>query len=237
MNLFGVFVKHPQPGKVKTRLAADIGPENAAAVYSAFVNDLVARFRQTADRRLLGYSPKTDDATKFFSELVGVDYQLWPQPDVGLGERMAGFFQHAFGVGAKRVVLIGSDSPSLPLRYVEQAFELLSNNDMVFGPATDGGYYLVGLNRSCSEQAQELFSEIDWSSERVLAQSINRAQRCDVSVGLLDPWYDVDTLDDLRMLVGHLRALAASNTTPTAEKTTDLPATCEVLQRLKAVLD
>ncbi len=231
MNLFGVFVKHPQPGKVKTRLAADIGPENAAAVYAAFIDDLLARFHETADTRLLCYSPQTETAAKFFSTLAGDDYQLWPQPEVGLGERMAGFFQHAFDDGAKRVVLIGSDSPSLPLRYVEQAFGLLGDNDMVFGPATDGGYYLVGVNHSCSEQVQELFSEIEWSSERVLAQSIERAQRCDASVGLLDPWYDVDTLDDLSMLVGHLRALLAAN------KTTDLPATTRILQRLEKLLD
>lgn len=136
MTTLGMFVKAPEPGRVKTRLAAVIGDANAAELYRAFLTDLIERFRQTGDRRVLAYSPADDMTREFFRQLAGGDYDLWPQPDADLGTRMQTFFET---FGPEPVVLIGSDSPTLPDESPAAAFELLERTDVVLGPATDGG--------------------------------------------------------------------------------------------------
>lgn len=203
MNVFGLFVKQPIPGRVKTRLAADLGAERAAELYAAFTADLVDRFRTIADRRVLGFAPDDTTAREHFGHVAQSDFVLWPQPDVSLGERMQAFFESQFTAGAERVVLIGSDSPSLPVAIVEEAFARLTETDVVLGPATDGGYYLVGQSKTC----HALFEEIDWSKSAVLSQTVQRVTACNATLSLLTPWYDIDTTDDLAMLQGHLAAM------------------------------
>jgi rSAM/selenodomain-associated transferase 1 len=203
-TVFGIFVKEPVAGRVKTRLAADLGEhgaELAASLYRAFQSDLVDRFRDRFDERVLGYGPASADG--FFEFLSAGDYRLWPQPDVDLGNRMVAFFKTAFANGAGRVVLIGSDSPTLPVSLLDDAFESLLANDLVLGPATDGGYVLIGQ----SQCFRPVFEGIRWSTNSVLAQTVLAAQSQSLSVELLNPWYDIDTAEDLRMLEGHIRAM------------------------------
>jgi hypothetical protein len=206
LNILGLFVKQPVPGRVKTRLAAEIGAERAAELSAAFIADLVARFRTAADRRVLCYAPATEEARRHFESIAGTDFELWPQPETNLGERLARCFALHLRQSDDRVVVIGSDSPTLPLEHVERAFELLGDADCVLGPATDGGYYLVGQRGRC----RPIFDAIDWSTPRVLEQTVTRIADCGASLALLPPWYDVDTPDDLRLLAGHLRALQAA---------------------------
>ena len=214
MNAFGFFAKHPVPGKVKTRLGTTIGNEFSARLYAAFLADTADRFRTEFDQRWIGWSPGADveseaemnSARQFFETTSNGDFQLWRQPDVSLGERMLQFFQHAFRNGAHSMVLIGTDSPSLPRCYVHQAFDLLADNDVVIGPATDGGYYLIGQSKT----AHDVFDGIEWSSASVLKNTIEKLRGQNLKFGLLDPWYDVDTADDLQMLIGHLHALHAT---------------------------
>ena len=203
MNLLGIFVKQPVPGRVKTRLADDLGPEKAARLYAAFIADIATRFRTLADRRFLCYAPDDPQAEDYFSEISREHYQLWLQPEISLGERMAAFFEYAFSLGAKRVVVIGSDSPTLPEEMVNRAFSLLDEHDCVLGPATDGGYYLVGQQSPGSP----IFAFIEWSRAGVLHQTAERIAACHARLALLSPWYDVDTLNDLPVLRGHLRAM------------------------------
>ena len=141
MTTLGMFVKAPEPGRVKTRLAAAIGETSAAELYRAFLSDLIERFRRTADRRVLACSPADDMTREFFDQLSAGDYELWPQPDADLGTRMRMFFET---FGPEPVILIGSDSPTLPGEFPVAAFELLQRADVVLGPATDGGLYLIG---------------------------------------------------------------------------------------------
>ncbi len=203
MNTLGIFVKHPVVGRVKTRLAEAVGAEQAVEIYAAFVVDLVERFRRAADRRVLCFTPDHVDTKKFFQMMAGRDYHLWSQPDGSLGKRMVGFFAKHITSGNDRVALIGSDSPVLPEEYIDQAFSLLDNNDCVLGPATDGGFYLIGQRG----RPWAIFDDVDWSGPRVLEQTVAKITACDARLGLLPACYDVDTLDDLQVLRGHIQAM------------------------------
>src|SRR5262249_55897042 len=122
------------------------------------------------------------------------------------------------------VVLLGSDSPTLPGTFVAEAFRLLETADVVLGPATDGGYYLLG----CARRRPPVFDGIDWGSPHVLEQTIACLADPAWRVALLPPWYDVDTLDDWRMLRGHLAALRR------AGGDADLPHTLALLSEPEA---
>lgn len=200
-RVLGIYVKFPQAGQVKTRLAATLGTGLATDLYQAFLLDLTRRFQQTADRRFLCFAPNTPEAAAYFRDLGGVDYELWPQPEGSLEPRLAKFFQFTQEQEAEQTVVIGSDSPTLPWEYVEQAFEWLQQRDCVLGPATDGGYYLVGL-----QNPLPIFQDIHWSSPRVLRQTLDRISELTATLGILPPWYDVDTAEDLELLRGHVRA-------------------------------
>jgi glycosyltransferase A (GT-A) superfamily protein (DUF2064 family) len=113
------------------------------------------------------------------------------------------------------VVAIGSDSPTLPVEFVADAFHRLEHLDCVLGPATDGGYYLIGLR---AEQGG-LFDGIEWGTPRVIAQTVARAQKSALSLALLPPWYDVDDAADLELLCGHLAALSAAEADHVPENT------------------
>lgn len=204
MRTLGLFVKNPRPGEVKTRLAAGLGDDRAAAIYAAFLVDLIERFRTTGDERLLCITPADTACQQYFGAVSGDCYGLWPQPDGCLGGRMASFFQERLRSPADSVVLIGSDSPTLPREFVDRAFDLLEHSDCVFGPATDGGYYLVGQRA----RFRDLFADIAFSKGDVLRHTVQRVIALGASMALLPPWYDVDDVFDWEMLKGHLHALA-----------------------------
>lgn len=217
-TVLAIFVKHPRPGQVKTRLAADLGAQPAADLYAAFQADLAGRFRKLGDRQLLCFSPNHPVSAAYFSDLADGNYDLWPQPSGDLGVRLAAFFDEQFANGAERVVVIGSDSPTLPVDFIERAFERLTTHDVVLGPATDGGYYLLGQSRA----AHPLFRGIDWSSSRVLEQTVAYIQADRLRLSLLSPWYDVDTIDDLDLLRGHMAALRCAGLSESCRRTESL---------------
>lgn len=202
MRHLGIFVKEPVPGRVKTRLASTIGPDAGAELYRAFVGDLTDRFRTTADARWLGFTPVTDSSRAAMRSFAGHDYELWPQPDADLGVRIADFFAITEAAGAIQTVLIGSDSPNLPREFVEQAFAALATTDVVLGPATDGGYYLIGSRRPLTG----VLDGVRWSTAHTLADTAVRIAAAGLTVSLLPPWYDIDTADDLTTLAGHFAA-------------------------------
>ncbi len=197
------FVKNPIPGAVKTRLQTRYTPEQAAAIYRAFVLDCLATYRSVAaDRYVVAYDPS--DAQAEIERLVGPDWDLHPQAQTDLGDRMAKAFDWSFGEGATRTVLLGTDIPTLPAEHVRQAFCLLREKELVLGPSADGGYYLIGLVRPFPE----IFQDIDWSTKHVLDQTLDRV--AGVSLGLIPPWYDVDTPGELDILLAHAKALDLS---------------------------
>lgn len=216
----GVLGKVPRAGAVKTRLSPPLLPEQAAALYAAFLRDsLLLGITLGLGEVWLICPPGSELAALGGQIPAGV--RLVAQREAGFGAAMEEALGLLLGL-APRAILIGSDSPSLPAAYVERSFGLLESGscDVVLGPADDGGYYLIGLR-----QAQPaLFREIDWSSERVLAQTLARAEAAGLRVALLPPWYDVDDHVSLRRLVDDLGRdgeLAA-------------PATRAALRRLRA---
>jgi hypothetical protein len=201
VDCFGIFAKYWEPGKVKTRLAAALGRESASQIYHHFVSTLVARFRGYGDSRVLCFTPP--EQANAFSELAGADWLAKPQTLGDLGSRMASFFGDCFHNGAERAVLIGSDSPTMPAAYIESAFRLLRQTDIVLGPTDDGGYYLIGAAR----ETAGIFEGIDWSTERVWEQTVVRLRELGMSYESLPPWYDVDELRDLERLRDELSQL------------------------------
>jgi rSAM/selenodomain-associated transferase 1 len=207
-RVLGLFGKWPRAGDVKTRLAADSSAEWAADVASAFLHDLVDRLAGIDASRVLVFAPCTAESS--FADLARGRYALHPQADGDLGRRLAAFFTDQFRAGAERVVVLGGDSPTVPLTFVEQAFRELQRADVVLGPATDGGYYLIG----CARDLPPVFEGITWGSSCVLRDTIRRLAGSACRLALLPPWYDVDTLDDWRMLEGHLAALRRAGLDP-----------------------
>ena len=188
-----VFARVPALGKVKSRLAAGVGAPAALAVYHELL---------TITRRAIAEAGLP--ATVWLADTAGQlptarESQEWPgftarcQPTGDLGERMAASFAAAFAVGAKRVAIIGTDCPGLGAAHLTQAIELLREHDVVLGPATDGGYYLLGLR----QPRPELFRDKRWSTDSVLADTLADAQRLGLRVALLPELRDVDTADDL----------------------------------------
>ncbi len=215
-RVLGVFAKWPLPGQVKTRLAAETAEEWAARVAAAALADTLDRLSEVDACRLLVFAPAEAEAS--FTELARGRYGLMPQGPGDLGERLERFVAARLEEGADAVVVLGSDSPTLPPAFVDLAFEHLAHVDVVLGPATDGGYYLVG----CRRLHPALFSAIDWGDGCVLRQTVERLADPAWSLAVLSPWYDVDDLQDWQMLVGHLAALRRSGIDPGVPHTESL---------------
>ena len=203
MNTLVIMAKHPVAGQVKTRLAKSVGDSTAAELATAFLVDLVSRLSTCGHRRVLATWPPGEAAKTFFTDLAGEHFELWTQPPGSLGDRLASVASDLLNHD-DRIVVIGSDSPTLPEETIEMAFTALEHADVVLVPADDGGYVLVGQRR----EVPELFQRIDWGTSRVLEQTRQRLEAAGTSFVELPGWYDIDTLEDLSRLD---RELAAAN--------------------------
>ena len=200
-----VFVKNPIPGAVKTRLQTRFAPDQVVALYTAFVRDVLARAESIdVDRRVIAFDPPDSEAEvrALFGRGMEAQWQFVPQVQDDLGARMREALVQQLDAGASAAVLIGTDIPSLPAHHITQAFDLLHAKDVVLGPSVDGGYYLVGV----SKPVTEIFEHVEWSTPGVLAQTIDRIQHTGHTLGLVPPWFDVDTPDELDFLLAHARA-------------------------------
>ncbi|MFQ5509410.1 MAG: TIGR04282 family arsenosugar biosynthesis glycosyltransferase [Leptospirillia bacterium] len=212
MTALVVFAKTPEPGQVKSRLAGRLGEKGAADLYRAFVHDMLARI--TADGPFdVTVAASPDTSNPFFAELrseYGV--ALEPQGDGDLGARMANALYRALSKGDGPALLIGTDLPTLPASHINAAEDMLKTHTVVLGPATDGGYYLVGLSQAALSRwdtlSDTLFNGIPWSTPRVLSLTLQRVAGLTpaLDVALAPAWYDVDEPDDLDRLTAHLTA-------------------------------
>ncbi|WP_224983662.1 TIGR04282 family arsenosugar biosynthesis glycosyltransferase [Geomonas agri] len=184
-----IFAKTPLPGRVKTRLSPPLLPAQAAELYRCMLLDIIERSAGLSAAIVIFYEGSTDFFRKAAPEAL-----LVHQSTGGLGERLEHAFQELSGHGYGARVVIGTDSPDLPLAFIEEAFQKLEQgSDVVFGPAEDGGYYLVGVRDSYGA----LFQDIPWSSEKVLETSLRRAEASALTAAVLSSWHDVDSWDDL----------------------------------------
>lgn len=198
----GVFAKFWEPGCVKTRLAESIGSPQAANIYRAFVETTLARLATLRQRNVLAYTPTDRSSAEKFASLGGGVWELVPQCEGDLGQRMRDFFASQLEQGAHSIVILGTDSPNLPLAMVESAFQALESHEVVLGPTEDGGYYLIGISRTIPP----LFDSMPWSKSNLWSTSIDRLERAGIRYATLDTWYDVDELTDLNRLRADLAA-------------------------------
>ncbi len=186
-----VFLKAPRPGEVKTRLAATLGGNAACDAYRRLVAETLAGI-QSIPGVELRFAP--DDAREEIVPWLRRDWIAVPQGPGDLGTRLQHAFAEAFTAGAERVVAIGSDAPDVNAADIRSAWRELRGHDVVLGPATDGGYWLIGLNTP----RPELFDNIPWSTDQVLAHTLQRARQMQLRIQLLRILADVDTEEDWR---------------------------------------
>lgn len=206
-----VLAKAPARGKVKTRLASDIGKDAAAGLYRAFVSDLLHMLSRTPYPVFIHFWPP--EAGSRVRGWLGPGYELIPQSGGDLGERMAAAFSWAFGRDFRQVVLIGTDLPDLPAASIHDAFAALEKTPAVLGPSEDGGYFLVGFNRDSFLPA--VFSGVNWGTSTVLSETAGILKKNRTPVAYIREWRDIDTYADLRQF--GRAALAAPG--PTAPET------------------
>lgn len=187
-----LFVKNPIPGTVKSRLGRRIGFEAAAALYRCFARDLLLTTQQLGIDQLIFYAPA--EAETAVRDWLGSEYTYLSQQGDDLGERMAHAFTTCFERGYGGALITGSDSPDLPLSYLQNGLNALKRQHIVIGPSNDGGYYTLGFTPETF--TPDVFSDMPWSTETVFEQTLQRLQPRPVHQ--LPTWYDVDTLEDLR---------------------------------------
>lgn len=197
-----IFAKAPIPGRVKTRLCPPLTPDEAATLHGSFVLDTLERTKAAVGKlklrmdRYLACAPcSTHVFFKIMEERQGV--KLIDQVGDDLGVRMHHVVETMFSRGYRRTIIIGTDVPTVPLEHFRQALTLLDSHDLTIGPALDGGYYLIGMNKT----VPELFSGIPWSTDQVLRLTQEKATTLGLKTALLEPWRDVDTLADLETLI------------------------------------
>ncbi len=194
-SVLGLFAKYPEPGRTKSRLAADIGDIQAAKLSACFTCDLISRLPAMADETVVAAASENAACRAWFEARLAARTRLVFQPPGNLGERVSWFFRQFAATGA-RIVLIGSDSPDLPSSLIAEAFESLLTADVVAAPAADGGFVLVGLK----DDPGVLFEGIRWSSEDTFNDLVAATDRTGRSLRTLSSWYDVDTIQDLELL-------------------------------------
>ena len=199
-NALAVMARAPRPGNVKTRIAS-LTIEEKASLYRAFITDTFNRIKNLEGVDMFSFYTPLSGRDEI-SKVIPYRVSLTPQKGRDLGERLFNVFFSLFKRGYERAAVIGSDSPSLPPEYVQEAFSILEGSEtLVLGPAKDGGYYLVAMDRVSFKRAgKPLFSGIPWSSPMVLKETVKRAKANNIALKLLKQWYDIDTKEDLYLL-------------------------------------
>jgi rSAM/selenodomain-associated transferase 1 len=198
-----IMAKAPRVGSVKTRLAANLSPQQATELYAALLNDTITLAQALHQIEIAIMCPESDaeDLSRSITEAV----PIVPQTGRGLAAGLISVFARFADCGHQRVIAFNSDSPHLPASVLENAFDLLEINDLVVGPTHDGGYYLVGAKASYPA----LFEDDGMSTMNALEALMVRARKVQLSAGFTAPFYDIDAASDLTRLAGELRLAPA----------------------------
>jgi uncharacterized protein len=202
--------KLPRAGAVKTRLRGRLTEAQAAALYAAFLDDKVDSVRALEGATpVIAFTP--EGAADLFSERYGPELRLLAQRGTDLGERLANAAADLFADGFSAIALLDSDTPNLPTDYLSRTLSALTGGaEVVLGPTSDGGYYLIGMTRFMPE----LFRGIHWSTPSVAVETLAIARQLGVEAHVLPAWYDIDTPADLDRLADDLFASASGNRKP-----------------------
>ncbi|WP_319418927.1 TIGR04282 family arsenosugar biosynthesis glycosyltransferase [Pleurocapsa sp. FMAR1] len=189
-----IFSRYPEAGKTKTRMIPALDAKGAAELQRQMSEHTLNTARNLKSYRDITIELHFAGGNKqLMAEWLGKDLEYIPQVIGDLGYKMRSAFERAFSLGSKRVVTIGTDCPDIDRAILEAAFNSLSDRDLVIGSATDGGYYLIGLN--CT--IPELFADINWGTDRVLNQTKAIATQLDLNIHYLKTLSDVDRPEDL----------------------------------------
>lgn len=215
----GIMTKAPEAGKVKTRLSPPLTPEEAAEINRCFLRDIAREItfacKETPAVGVAVYTPL--GAEKAYAHILPHEFYLLPQRGTDFGQRLVLAVEDLIGAGFKSVCLINSDSPTVPAAAFVEAVRALEKpgDRVVLGPSEDGGYYLIGVKNLHAR----LFERIDWSTGRVLAQTIERAAEIGVPIQPLPNGYDVDDQATLHRLCDELLRSQAKATEKVAPNT------------------
>ena len=227
-----VMTKAPHAGKVKTRLVPPLSAEEAAALNICFLRDITFTIqRATQDGRANGIAVYTPvGAEDSYHGILPDDFFLVPQRGDAFGERLLFATEDLLRLGFKSLCLINSDSPTVPADVFTEAAEVLSRpgDRVVLGPSDDGGYYLIGLKKL----HHRIFEGIDWSSEKVLRQTLERATEIGLQVHLLPAWFDVDDRATLQRLCKSLLGSASNQDAPETKRFLTELVACEGRDRI-----
>ena len=197
-----IIAKQPQVGTTKTRLSPPLTLSAAAELFEALLFDTID-LASSISGLDLAVAVTPPDSIPYFERVTPPGTLLLPVTCPDIGDCLTQVFEQLLQMGYAQVLAFNSDGPSLPGQYIQQALHLLRDHDVVFGPSEDGGYYLVGL----AEFYPQLFADIEWSTPRVLPESLDKAGQEGLSVALLPTWYDVDTGVGLKRLLRETRTL------------------------------
>jgi len=202
-NAVIIFLKYPEPGKVKTRLAKDIGNEKSCEIYKLLAEGIIKNVAQNNLKTYDGHifftpADKENEIKNWLKSIIDNEWafhiQYSPQKGNTLGERMSNAFQQTLQrKDCKRCIIIGTDCPEIDATLIESVFEILKEKDIVIGPCKDGGYYLLGM----SGFVPDLFVDIDWSTDQVFIQTMEKVQKNNLSCSILKILTDIDTQEDL----------------------------------------
>ena len=201
-ELVMAFVKNPELGKAKTRLAATVGDEKALEIYIQLLQYTHLIIKDLDCDRAIHYASFIDRDDFWLNEL----YQKYVQVSGELGDKMEAAFSKAFNQGYQKVVIIGSDCPELTTEIIQEALTALDTKDVVFGKAEDGGYYLMGMNKL----VPELFHDKQWSTATVLSDSIQNCEDLGLSYQVLKTLSDIDFEADWLRFRDQLKATLAA---------------------------
>jgi len=188
-----LFLRYPEKGRVKTRLAKVLGDDFVLELYQHFIIDILDSCKKVDADIVLAYAGSNGNLSNW---PLCKAYNCVFQKGSDLGERMYNVLLEVSSLGYSRLVLIGSDMPDLPAKIISEAFESLKDKDIVLGPSRDGGYYLIGLNRDKTDYS--IFRGVPWSTSQVFEKTINNLRSKDVSWKELTLWSDIDDVEDLK---------------------------------------
>ncbi len=204
---FFVFGRAPEQGRVKTRLQSRLTAPETTQLYQAFFDDVIDLAPSYVETEV--WVSGSPEARKALGERYTESVVRF-QGRGSLGDRLANAFERGFGDGARAIVIVGSDHPTLPASRIEQAFDALSEVDVVLGPARDGGYYAIGLRREAWPRAEAILLGAPWSESGLFVWTVGRLHALGLRHTELESWYDIDIPEDLELMEKDLKPASAT---------------------------